>query len=65
MANLILAISLIKIDVTELYGRYPAEAHLVHKAEDGTAAVIAILFKYSNSTDPLLAKVNKTKQNNK
>lgn len=40
--------------------RYAAELHLVHEAEDRSAAVIAILYRYGNSTaefDPFLTKL--------
>lgn len=34
-----------------------AELHIVHKAEDGSIAVVAVLYK-DGDADPLLAKVN-------
>lgn len=40
--------------------RYAAELHLVHEAEDRSAAVIAILYRYGNSSaefDPFLTKL--------
>ncbi|TXG58255.1 hypothetical protein EZV62_016084 [Acer yangbiense] len=45
--------------------RYAAELHLVHEAEDRSAAVIAILYRYSNSPaefDPFLVKLGQAFQ---
>ncbi|CAM8973393.1 unnamed protein product [Rhodiola kirilowii] len=36
--------------------QFPAELHLVHMSDQGEA-VVAILFKYGNSDDPLLSKL--------
>ncbi|PON83082.1 Carbonic anhydrase, alpha-class [Trema orientale] len=36
--------------------QFPAELHLVHKAEDDSLSVVAVLFNYSDRQDPLLSK---------